>query len=367
MLWWTLRQLKSDDLGAAQRAAMELGTAKEMKAVEPLLEALRRPYAALQTTAAWALAEIGDRRAVPALVAAFRERPTEGFALALAGFKDAQAIPALMGALLHRDLGIRELARRTLDQVDAEWFHAEQAKENLQVLLEAIRDGEPDTKRVALALVEEIGERETAIDTLLDLVRRDVSSVGWVVRTLNELDPGWTQTARGKAAVPALVAVLKGQGYERDLAAVTLAEIGDAEAVEPLIVSLRDRDRDLRNAAARALGRLGDRRAIAAIVRAPLDGSLDPWIAQQALNGIDPRWPESSDAKAMISPLLERLTDKDRIVREYAESTIQTIDPNWMRLPEAIDAIPYFRHRTMHTDPEISALASRVLGMMGTS
>jgi HEAT repeat protein len=367
MLWWTLRQLKSDDWGAAQRAAVELGSAKEAKAVEPLLEALRRPYEALQYAAAGALAEIGDPRAVPVLVAAFRQRPAEGFARALAKFKDRRAIPTLMGALMHQDSAVRDVARRALDEIDPNWPQSEEAKSALPTLLEAIRDGGPDVKRVALDLVEEIGETATAIDALLDLVARDVDSVGWVVRTLRDLDPGWAQTARGKAAVPALIAVLKGQGYERDLAAGTLAEIGDPEAVGPLIDALRDRDRDLRNAAARALGRLGDPRAIGPIARAPLDNSLDPWIAQQALNGIDPRWATTDYARTVISPCLEKVTDKDHFARDYAESTLNTIDPNWMRSAEALDAIPYFRQRSMNADPEISAAATRVLGLLGRS
>ncbi len=364
MLWWTLRQLNSNDWGAANRAALQLGTSKETKAVEPLIEALRRPYEALRFSAAWALGEIGDPRAVPPLIAAFQGHPAEAYARVLAKFKDSRAIPPLFTFLLHEDRSIRDLVRKTLDEIDAEWPKSEAAKAEIPSLVTTIRDGTPDLKRVALELLELTGERSAAVDTLVALIHSDVNSVGWVVRVLDDLAPGWRTTERGKELVPALVAVIRGQGFERDLAAATLGDIGDPEAVPPLIASLRDRARALRNAAARALGRIGDPRAIAPIAAAPLDARLDPWVASQALNGIDPRWATTPEARAAILSFIEKLTDKDGFVREYAESTLTAIEPVWTRSTEARDAVPYFEQKCGYPDAEVREAAGRVLAMI---
>ena len=48
----------------------------------------------------------------------------------------------------------------------------------------------------------------------------------------------------------------------REAAADALGEIGDPKAVEPLIAALKDPDDDVREAAAEALGRIGDPRAV---------------------------------------------------------------------------------------------------------
>jgi hypothetical protein len=66
---------------------------------------------------------------------------------------------------------------------------------------------------------------------------------------------------RGKEGLDGLVKVL-GSSWLGPKAARALGEMGDERAVEPLIGLLHDRRRDLREAAADALGKIGDPRAI---------------------------------------------------------------------------------------------------------
>jgi HEAT repeat protein len=65
--------------------------------------------------------------------------------------------------------------------------------------------------------------------------------------------------------------LIKAFGYEKDWeisgdAAKALGEIGDTRAVEPLIAALKDRSVNRRLSAAEALGKIGDTRALAPLI-----------------------------------------------------------------------------------------------------
>src|ERR1035438_7343814 len=62
---------------------------------------------------------------------------------------------------------------------------------------------------------------------------------------------------------------------ERSDAAWYLREVGDARAIEPLIVALSDSDRRVRSSAARSLGQFGDARAIEPLIAALTDSDWD--------------------------------------------------------------------------------------------
>ena len=70
-------------------------------------------------------------------------------------------------------------------------------------------------------------------------------------------------------AVEALIGALKGDEKDvRGEAASALGEIGDARAVEPLIAVLKEGDADMREDAAEALGEIGDAGAVESLIAA---------------------------------------------------------------------------------------------------
>ncbi len=100
------------------------------------------------------------------------------------------------------------------------------------------------------------------------------------------------QNAAAKAlgqmhAVEPLIAAPKDSSVgmaERQAAAQALGQVGDGRAVEPLIAALNDLDLNLRSDAAEALGKLGDKRAVE-----PLAVALkDPFakVSQAASNAL---------------------------------------------------------------------------------
>jgi HEAT repeat protein len=94
----------------------------------------------------------------------------------------------------------------------------------------------------------------------------------------------------GGAAVEPLIEALSDENHCRNTlyirslraaAAEALGKIGDARAVEPLIGMLGDEDSDVRYDAAEALGKIGDVRAVEPLIKALEEGN--PSAATEAL------------------------------------------------------------------------------------
>ena len=150
--------------------------------------------------------------------------------------------------------------------------------------------------------------------------------------------------------------------YERQRAAITLGNLGNPGAVEPLIRALKDDDLFVRNFAARSLGDLGDRRAVDPLIEAMGDANLlvrrsavealgrlgdskavEPLI-KAANNGSDilrraaiEALGRLGDARG-IGPLIEALQDKDFYIRDGASIALTNIgDP---AIPELVQSLP---------------------------
>jgi len=85
----------------------------------------------------------------------------------------------------------------------------------------------------------------------------------------------------GEPAIEPLIQILKDDENSdyRSKAAVVLGDIGDARAVEPLIMALHDKDGNVRVKAAMALGSLGDERA-----KEPLTKALEEGVVRNVPN-----------------------------------------------------------------------------------
>ncbi len=101
--------LRGSDADAAREAAVELGRTKSAAAVDALAAALANAdgyfHSVVRAAAAAALGEIGDARAVPALLAGVRDEMAEASAEAvrgLAAIGDAAAVPALVEVVENR-------------------------------------------------------------------------------------------------------------------------------------------------------------------------------------------------------------------------------------------------------------------------
>jgi HEAT repeat protein len=127
------------------------------------------------------------------------------------------------------------------------------------------------------------------------------------------------QQLKSKGDVDGLIEALEYQDDHniRLAAATALGRIGDPRAVDPLISALEDQPR-VREVAAMALGEIGDPRAVESLIRAleDADWELRSMIAKSLGKIGDPR---------TAKPLVNLLRDKSENVRWYASQALEAI------------------------------------------
>jgi len=214
---------------------------EKRKDIEGLIKALKHKDEDVRISAAMALGEIGDTRAVDPLVQALKD-------------EDEDVVKHADNALEKIDL----VRSRSLRQK----YH-----DDVKDLIKALRHRDKDVRISAAMALGEIGDTR-AVEPLIQALKDE----NWLVRRGVVVALGSIADAR---AVDPLVQALKDKvNYVRMLAAETLGWIGDVRAVEPVIQALKDEDKDVRMSAAWALGRLGDARAVDPLTQALKDKNL---------------------------------------------------------------------------------------------
>jgi len=151
--------------------------------------------------------------------------------------------------------------------------------------------------------------------------------------------------------VPALLQALGDEAEDvRKAAARALGRIGDRQAVPPLIQALGDEDEDVRSAAAKALGRIGDPRAVPVLIQALGDGDEDVRkAAAEALGGIGDR--------QAVPALLQALGDENWRVRSAAAEALGRIGDR--------RAVPSLLQALGDRDRRVRWAAAEALGRIG--
>jgi HEAT repeat protein len=298
------------------RAANTLGGMKAQRAGRALGKALADPNHTVRAAAALALEEVG-RPSVTRLLGVLGDKKAEGRIRALVAQRLGEhACPEVKRALIHSLLDehpwVRALAAgalRGIVDVTA-----------VAPLLDALRVPQPDGgdhRRYVVDLLEKIGR--PAVVPLIKALQgggddkflegvvsvlakssdpRVVAAVIPLLRQKGETRTrlqdvaAWAVLATADAdAIPLLVEELKrGEWFATGKLVNVLVKFGEP-AVAPLVEALDDDDCDLRAAAAVALGRIGDRRAVEALSRRVGDAAEE--VRRQAIRALaslkDPR------------------------------------------------------------------------------
>jgi len=207
-------------------AVEALGRLREESAVGALGPLLNDPVWEVRRETAEALGRIGDDRAVEVLSGALKDEDAdvrEASAIALGNLGDRRAIGPLVLALRDSTSGVRRIAAAALSRIDCDWGGSPEARAVVNELKSALQDEDSNVRHF----------------------------VGQLLVGLGIMEP--------EAAPGAEVAALSSPAKRRKLAASLFGAM------------LCDPDRDLRQAAAEALGRLGDDRAKSALLRAQTD------------------------------------------------------------------------------------------------
>lgn len=242
-----LQALSHADWRSRKFAAHGLGEAEPQidraKAVAALGERLTDAHAEVRERSAWALGEIEDAAAVPALTRALRQNSDRGLrsraAWAMGEIEDASAVEGLVAVLTDPDVELRKQAAWAL--------------------------GEIESGLAVNGLVRALADAEV-------VVRKQAA---WALGEIED-----------SAAVPGLVAALAGDAdvTVRSEAAWALGEIESASAVAGLVSALKDADWSVRKMAAWALGEIEDASAIPALQASRYDVNVE--VRQAVLHAL---------------------------------------------------------------------------------
>jgi len=240
-----------------------LGKRGDAKGQEFLVKVLGKdPDSQVRCEAATGLAEIGDARAIGPLIKALKEHPdgrvSDAAKWALAKIGE----PALVSMFLYLFKGKDSSDDFKRHRV-ARAFGGQGGEKATRLLIQALKDKETNrSTRVYMAdALGEIGGEKATEALIQALTDEDV-----FVRNMAAIGLGKIADPR---AVDPLIHALKDvstaygwKGWKvRDAATLALSQIGD-QAVEPLIQALKNEDWLVQYGAARALGEIGDTRAI---------------------------------------------------------------------------------------------------------
>lgn len=256
--------LHDTDPKVRQGALMALQGLKTPKAVDLLCALLRDPDVQNRRSAAYALLESPDPRSADALLQAIGDSDSSvrhAVLLALGATKDSRAFEPLMAALKSPDPSARRAGAGGMGRLGG--------KEVVEPLIAALKDLDAEVRRTAAAWLGSIGDAR-AVDPLIELLKiSEKEARSEIADALEYLkDP--------RAVKPMLEIALADPKEEIGIL-MTLAEMGDTSAVEPIISLLDDKklNREDRGTMLWLLGKFKDKRATPVLIAALKEDELE--------------------------------------------------------------------------------------------
>ncbi len=368
------RTLDDEELIVVIASLYALQEMPDRRSVAPLIRTIRgrlaRPaptkshaerwQGRLRAEAAKALGNLGDPRAGNVLLELLEDENSRAVAQAaeaLGKIKDARAAGPLINVLKHPEQPVRDAAVTALIQV--------RAKEAFSSILTALPDTRPWRRRwdITEGMGAIVDPREEA--RLLAMLKSGLSRPATTSRSDPQARPRRKALAaaialgrmRAAAAVGALTAGLTGEGDFACTCALALGEIGSRRAGPALISALKQGRGSLPAAAAEALGKLRDGRAVQpllaemnkpgagkefaaaagdAVAKIDPAAAVKPLIALLALPGKEHEWARLGAAKGLhrlkcpqaVGALIAAARDPNHDVRNRAVKALGEIrDP----------------------------------------
>lgn len=306
-LRWKPSNMK--EMAALHVASGEYGDAARLgaAAIEPLKAALSDPDSQIRRQAIDALTTIADTRVVQVLIQTMRDEDSGVRVVvveALAQFPDPKVLAPLTQALRDPASHVRAAAAHVLGKLgdpgcldrlvetlrDTSWEVRKAVVEALGRLQDsraveglalALKDPDNDVREAAVEALCQIGDPRSVERLILAQCDSETSIRQAAASALMRLDRNWERSEAAQRAIPELKTALKSRDYwVRQSASEVLTRISKNQAslrgfqggmggagqfrnevaIQIFSEAMRDGDRDLRQAAVEALGRIGDHR-----------------------------------------------------------------------------------------------------------
>jgi|Deesub1362A_J573_1020465.scaffolds.fasta_scaffold00076_56 HEAT repeat protein len=299
-----IKLLEDDDPEIREAAAEALGDFDEVEVIEALIEALKdkkkevrwraaksleslcrdsteklietfsESYSTLQKISiAWILSRLRDRKAVNALIDGLKDEDRyvrRASAMALGRICDERAIYPLIEALKDFDKDVRRRAVESLYRIgkkDEIGDRSKMRKVIIKALVGALNDPESDVRGEAAKALEKLGWRPKSEKEL--------------AMYLTALRKGSELVIIGEEAVEPLLIALRDEDWNvKKFASEILSEIKTDKCIEKLAEVLKDDNWEVRKHAAYALGRMGREECIKYLI--PLLADEDPNVREEA-------------------------------------------------------------------------------------
>lgn len=229
-----------------------------------------------------------------------------------------QAVGRLTDLLQHEDRTTRLQAAAALGRL--------KASSSVEPLRDLLAGNDPELREAAAAALVAIGP--AAIAPLAAVVSAKYGAYEPKVAAARALgligDPG--------AVAPLLVAMNDMTANVRSAAADALVLLG-APAVPGLLSLLQDRSNGKRDEIMEPLAKIGDPRAIAALLEALTESPESEWrVRVKAIEALE------AFREVPIAPFVKLLLDPNQTIRDAAARRLDQADPGWKRSP-AIEAV----------------------------
>ncbi|MFY9270242.1 MAG: HEAT repeat domain-containing protein [Candidatus Manganitrophaceae bacterium] len=317
----------------AASAVEALGKLKDPEGVEPLLRMLSRESSFLVFSAIKALEQIGDSRAVEPLIPLLKSDlyrravvETLGVLGDLRGLSPLIELvrsgpKGLRAEKMHRQAALKAIVALESKQGEADCLTVRDAIKGVRsddlarFFLETLGSLDPSLKRAAIQVIGWIGAGEGEKSTLI--THEEVSALIPFVdgEYREEVIGALTEIGREAIGLGEIGQLTGGLSIREDPIregiAIVLGKIGDRRAVPALLSLLKDRNAAVRRAAVAALGQIRDCGTVHALLSTLMDG--EPTVRENAV-GVLLEMKESLP----LPILLEFLRDESSFLRCHA-------------------------------------------------
>ncbi len=292
------KSLNSDSTTFMQRRAVAeaLGEAGTDKVVGPLVFALKDPEPSVRVAAIESLAQVRDSRTIESVKGCINDMDPNvrcAAAAALGAFGGSSAVPILTESVKDPHWSVRKASVVALGNLQSSY--------TVSALIPMLRDPDHDVREAACVALAKLQQRQ-AITALVVALADSQSPVRHAAaRALRDIQSDWERAPEARQAIPELQAAFRDREYwVRHAARDALQRIENAAAnglpgfeplneklnvaVDVLVLALKHSDRDLRQAAAEALGRIGDPQVANLLMPALTDS--DVWVRQSVTRAL---------------------------------------------------------------------------------